>query len=223
MQFHEQRTRTERHSYQYKSRADQSQTSFGHASTALPRRMAHAASLIRKIARPLTRAVVECLDLAKTTHVAFLVSEVRPDESVSQFERHCGTDDTSAENENVHIVVFHALMSRVDVVADRSANSVYLIGGDRSAHARTADQYASLAASIEDCLSDLDGKIWVVDGVGSAGTNIDYLVTCSREVFHEKVFQFQSGVVGPKSYLHDALELSLRAKASHGTTRPESR
>ncbi len=47
------------------------------------------------------------------------------------------------KHQHIHVVVFHALVRRISVVAHARANTRNLVGGHAHAHARTADENAA--------------------------------------------------------------------------------
>src|SRR5439155_22005219 len=72
-------------------------------------------------------------------------------------------DDLGAQAEDVHVVVLDALVSRVDVVADRRADTGKLGGGDGGAHTGTADEHSTVGVPALNGLADLASLLRIVD------------------------------------------------------------
>src|SRR4051794_31896780 len=110
-------------------------------------------------------------DLLKPRHVALAAVEPRGDECAYQLRRERRPDDLGAEAEDVHVVVLHALVRGVDVVAYRRADPGDLAGGDARADTGAADEDAALGIAAQDRLADLPRLVRVVDprrvGVGA--------------------------------------------------------
>src|SRR5207249_708042 len=103
------------------------------------------------------------LDLPETAHVGLLAVEYRAEERADQIGGEQRADDVRAETEDVHVVVLDALVGRVDVVADRGANSIQLAGRDGRSDARAADEDAALGLAVADRVPDLARLVRVVD------------------------------------------------------------
>src|SRR6188508_1824985 len=75
--------------------------------------------------------LLHLLDLLQPTHVAFPAVEFRTQEGANQLCCEGSADHLGADAEHVHVVVLHALVGRVRVVADRCADPCELAGRDR--------------------------------------------------------------------------------------------
>src|SRR5262245_50709613 len=73
--------------------------------------------------RCLAVALLERRHLGEAPRVPLLGSVARADEGAHEIAGQRRTHDPPAEHEDVHVVVFHALVSRVGVVADRRADA----------------------------------------------------------------------------------------------------
>lgn len=158
----------------------------------------------------LSQTVVESLNFTKTADVALFVGEFRAHKSPGEFHAGGRTDDAAAQHEDVHIVMLHALMGRVNVMAESGANAVEFIGRDGSADTRAAEENASVGSAIQNGAPNLRGVVGVVYGLGGVRAEVNYFMAETTEVFRNDVLQFQSGVIGPYSNLHGASELSRR-------------
>src|SRR5437762_2278305 len=83
-------------------------------------------------------------DLVETCAVPLAAIELGAEEDLDELTRNRRPDDLGAEAEHVHVVVLDRLVSAVEVMADRGANSGHLAGGDRSARAGAADEHPAL-------------------------------------------------------------------------------
>src|SRR5437773_4829238 len=88
----------------------------------------------------LTVARLQRLDLAQAAHVPLLAAEARGHEGAHQLHGEGRTDDPSAQDEHVHVVVLDPLMRRVGVVADRGPDPRQLARRHRGPDAAAADQ-----------------------------------------------------------------------------------
>src|SRR3954447_8646802 len=102
-------------------------------------------------------------DLLKPRHVALAAVEPGRDERANQLRRERRPDDLGAEAEDVHVVVLHALVRGVDVVAHRRADARDLAGRDARADPGAADEPAALRAPAPDRVAELARLVRVVD------------------------------------------------------------
>src|SRR5438034_5360249 len=102
-------------------------------------------------------------DLLESSHVARTAVEAGGEERRQEVAREGRPDDFRAEAEHVHVIVLHALVRGVDVVADGRANPRELAGRHRSAHAGPADEDAELGVPALDRLPDFPGLHGIVD------------------------------------------------------------
>src|SRR3954462_11457668 len=140
-------------------------------------------------------------DLQQPRHIALAAVECCVQKRRDQLARKRRADDLGAETEDVHVVVLHALMGAVAVVADRCADARELAGGDRGADTGPADEHGTLRVAALDRLADLAGLVGVVDPhrVG-VGAQVDHVVV--RERLHYRVAQMNAAVVERHRHLH---------------------
>ena len=79
-----------------------------------------------------------------------LLAEPGSQEGPEQVERELQTDDLRTEADDVDVVVLDRLMRRVDVVAERGADAVDLVGGDTGADTGPADENRPVCRVVED-------------------------------------------------------------------------
>src|SRR5271165_3943139 len=80
------------------------------------------------------------LDLAQPPHMTWLAAECRVQESPCQFLREFDANDTSAEHQHIHVVVLHALMSRVGIMTETGTDTPHLVCRDACAYAAAANE-----------------------------------------------------------------------------------
>src|SRR5438105_1100518 len=78
-----------------------------------------------------TRLVFQRLDLAEPPLVPLLMGEAGVQKGPHQLACQLHADHPGPENQNVHGVVFDALMGRVGIVAKPGTDARQLVGGDR--------------------------------------------------------------------------------------------
>src|SRR5262245_31174011 len=118
---------------------------------------------ILRLRRRLAVALLERGDLGEAPHVPLLGRVARADEGPHEIAGQRRPHDPPAQHEDVHVVVFHTLVSRVRIVADRRADAGKLVGGDACADAAPADQQAALGASVDHCRDHGLGEVRIVD------------------------------------------------------------
>jgi hypothetical protein len=108
--------------------------------------------------------------------VALLACEFGSEVSGDKFMRQCGTNHTSTEHENVHIVVLDSLMSRIRIVTETGTNARQFVGGHRRADAAAADQHTAVSVAIEENLADSLGIIGVIDRLRAVCADVHNLM-----------------------------------------------
>src|SRR5579859_5063376 len=137
-------------------------------------------------------------DFFEAASEAFFVDdEFGLDECVDQFEGEGGADNSCAENDDVHIVVFNALMGGVGVVAHAGADAGDLVGGDADTYAGAADENAARG------VARLDGETYALGEVGIVVFGLDFecaeiedLMAALSEIGAYFFLEGKAGVVG---------------------------
>ena len=93
-------------------------------------------------------------------------------ETKDQFHCQLGSDDTSADRDDVHVVVLDALMRREGVVAERAPNSGQLARCDARADAAAADQHTAIGVAADDGTADRCRDVGIIDGIGARGADV---------------------------------------------------
>ena len=100
-----------------------------------------------------------------------------------------------SQRQHVHIIVFHTLMRRVNIVTERGPDSRHLIGGYGNPHPATADEDATRSLSHKNCVSNRLRIIRKIHGIGAMRTQVEDLVTQALEVGRDIAFQRKTSVV----------------------------
>src|SRR5579871_2468555 len=82
-----------------------------------------------------TIARFQSVDFAEPAHVTLFVGKFGVAICFDKFLGQCDTDNARAQHEHVHLIVLHALMRGISIVAEAGADSRQLVGGYRSADA----------------------------------------------------------------------------------------
>src|SRR5215467_2064802 len=88
----------------------------------------------------LAKLCLKSSNLSNTPAMALGAGEPRLDVRANQFERELRANHASAQAQDVHVVIFHALARGERIVAGSRANPAELIGGHASSGAASADQ-----------------------------------------------------------------------------------
>src|SRR5829696_991642 len=104
-------------------------------------------------------------DLSQSVHVPLAAVEAGTQEGAHEVGRELGADDLGAEAEHVHVVVLHALVGGIDVVADCRPDPGHLASRHRGTDTGAADEHAALRIAGQDRLSELARLVRVVDPV----------------------------------------------------------
>ena len=109
--------------------------------------------------------------------MAFGPAEAGGHESLDELPRQGRTDYPATHAKHIHVVVFHSLVRRVNVVDQTGANAGYLVGGDGRSHATPAEGHAPFDFLLCHRLSQGYNVIGVViPGSQDACAEIDHLM-----------------------------------------------
>jgi hypothetical protein len=96
---------------------------------------------------------------------------------------------------HVHVVVFHRLVSRIDVVADRRPDSGDLVGGNAGAYAGSTDQNAAQGKATADAVANGFGDIGKIDWIGVVGSTVIHEIPQLAKEVDDAPLQGETGVV----------------------------
>ena len=140
--------------------------------------------------------------LVEASNVAFFVRELSRHKCADQFHGYFITDDACSETEDVHVVVFDSLMSRIDVVADSRANARNLVRRHTDPDAAAAEQNAPLCLSGEDRLTHLSREVGIIDRTIRVGSAIDDIMPRRLHDRDDSLFQREPAVITSKGDTH---------------------
>src|ERR1039458_1635084 len=158
----------------------------------------------------------------------FLCLELCADECVRQLKRQRRSDDPRAQHEHIHVVVLHALVRRIGVVANPRANSRNLVRRYAHTHARSANQNSPRRNARFDRLAHLLCKVRIiVFGLALERSQVDQLVPCRRQVCAYLFLQRKSRMIRTDDELHNnpfsrmsGVKLSPKPTRPGGTSSP---
>lgn len=102
---------------------------------------------------------------------------------------------SSAQHQDIGVVVRTRQGCASDVVHERRADAVDLIGGDRHPDARPAQENTALGRSVCDAACDRFGEIRVIDRGGRRGPEVLDLHAASAQFVHDHSLGTQGGVI----------------------------
>ena len=175
--------------------------------------------------------LLQAVDLVETADVAIIPGEVGLQERPHQLDGDILPDHPASQAEDVGVVVFHSLVSRVVVMGQRGAYPGHLVGGDGRAGSGTAHDDAPFRLPVPHRLSHGCGVVRIVHRVGRVGSEVDEVVFLAQSP-GEVLLQRISGVVGADgnsrgillsrqdSSLHASDLVSFRSRVTEVAVRP---
>jgi transketolase len=131
-------------------------------------------------------------------------------ERTHQVDRERGPHHLGAEAEHVQIVVLDALVGRIDVMANRSADSDELAGGHGGSYAGSANEDSAVGVAVLQRLAELPRLVGVVDRLGiGIGAQVDRLVAQRVELGKNRLAQPHAAVIERDCNPHHFVTLPL--------------
>ena len=134
--------------------------------------------------------------------MARFVGEGRAQEGGDEFLGESDSDDSRAEHEHVHIVMFDALMRGVGIVTESGSDAGDFVGGDGGADTAAADENTSFGFPGDDGFAQGFGEIGVVGRIGVEGADVENIVTELLQEFRNLLFEREAGVIGADCDAH---------------------
>ncbi len=103
---------------------------------------------------------------------------------------------TRPEREHVGIVVQPGQPRRRDIVAQRGANALVAVRGDRDADPGAANDHTASGTAIGQAARQRVRHVWIVDAVQRVRPEIERLPAGSLEAADQRLFQVEAGVIG---------------------------
>src|SRR5260370_434719 len=79
------------------------------------------------------------------------------------------------------------------------------VGGDRHADSAAADEDAEIGVVTRNLFADGASEVGIVHGRGRSGAAIVDSMSLLRQMLHDLLLQFEAGMVGAESDLHEAI------------------
>src|SRR5665811_1563788 len=168
--------------------------------------------------------VLECPDLGEAPHMALLSGEACADEGVGEVACHFTTDDPAAEDQDVHVVVFDTLASRVGVVCESCTDTTEFVRSDRGSDAAATYDDATFGQSVEHRPPGRFGEVRIVDRFRAVRAEVEDNVPFPFEMGHEVVLHHIACVICCECELHGQAFLTSAAarSATASTVKPNS-
>jgi hypothetical protein len=113
-------------------------------------------------------------------------------------------DNAAAHREDVGVVVLPRETGSVEIVAERSADTGDLVGGDLFSLAAATEHDAAIGAAFGDCAADAQADRRIVDRRFAVGAMIVDEVTKTGERLLEMFFENESRVICANRDTHNA-------------------
>ena len=145
----------------------------------------------------------QCVDFADAPNVAHFMRKLRAEECVNAFFGGFHSDNSGTQDQDVHVVVFDALVSRIGIVTQARADAANLVRSHTRAYAAAADENAAFRLSRNDSAADFFREIGVVDGRRGICSHIENLVALLFQILDHRLFQFVPCVVTANDDEHE--------------------
>ena len=135
--------------------------------------------------------------------MAFALTKLSGKKGLNEIPGHRRSHGPSAHAKDVHVVVLDALPGREMVVNQSGANTLNLVGADRSVNATAADRDATIHFPSNHGLTEWDNEIGIIVVRRQlVSAEIDDLVPGRAEMSDQFLFQTKPAVIGGNSYAH---------------------
>jgi hypothetical protein len=155
---------------------------------------------------PLTVTLLDRPYFLKPSHVAGLAGEVCLEKSLHQFSRNLDADHPRAEHKYIHIIVFHALVCRIFVMAQPGADAGNLVCCNAGSDPASADEHTPIRRSVQHLPGDDLGVVRVVDRVFGVSSGVVNLMAKVADMLCQKRLQVDTGVIAGNNDFHKTLE-----------------
>lgn len=146
-------------------------------------------------------------DLGEPAHVPFLAGEFGREPFAADFDGGLCVQHVGSQAEDVCVVVLPALARGEEVVAERRADALDLVGGNGGAHAAAAHKDPQFDELVADGVAHGPGEIRVVHRITGERPQIQDVVTVLLQSRDNRLLQRVAGVVAAKGDAHPFLSL----------------
>lgn len=145
--------------------------------------------------------------------MALFTSKVRTKKMDAEIFRQFRSDHSGAKHKHVHIIVLHALVGRVGVVAKARANAGNLVGGHGCAHAAAANEDATFGLAMQNAERQRLGEVGIIYRISAVRTRIYNRMALPAQKISEQLFEFKAGMVRCEGDPHCSLYIVLLPSA----------
>jgi hypothetical protein len=147
-------------------------------------------------------------DFSDTAPVTLGITEMGTQKSFNQLPCKRGANYLSSEAEDIHVVIFDALVGGEHVVNQSCSNAWDFVCCDRRTDAAPAERDSALYISASDGLCERNDEIGIiVCGIQLVGAEVNDLVTRGAQGLFQLSLQGEGTVVRRNSYSHVAFLL----------------
>jgi hypothetical protein len=132
----------------------------------------------------------------------FFAGETCVDVSDTKILGKLRTNDARAQYEDVGVVMLHALMGGVCVMAKAGTDSRNFIGGHRRSYTASADQDATLRIAAKHAQADGLGEVRVIDRLRVGGADVLKLMAALLKIADQESLEVEAGMIGANSDAH---------------------
>lgn len=112
------------------------------------------------------------------------------EEGVHERARQFRADYPRAEDQNVHVVMFHSLVGGVRVMTEAGADTGQLVGRDRGSYAAATDEDSAIGAPLLQGHADGFGVIGIIHRRRAMCANVEHLLSSIAQVSGQDLFRF---------------------------------
>src|SRR5258708_7782768 len=142
------------------------------------------------------------------------VAEARAQKYSAQVLRQLNANHARPQHQHIHVVVLHALVRRIAVMAEPGADSRDLVGCNGRAYSASADQDPALGCNLHQTCGYSLRIIRIVYRRRAVCADVSDFVSLLAQEFGQELLQFESGVVGTNSNAHIYFASISRAAAT---------
>src|SRR6266404_4572952 len=140
--------------------------------------------------------------LAQASHVTLLIGEFRAQKRFHQILRQHDSYYARTEHQHVDVVVLHALMRRISVMAHAGADARDLVGRHAGAHSAAAYKQAARWSTRKPSAAYGLREIRIVGGIFVECANIQHFVTQRPQQIADINLQLKTSVIGANHQFH---------------------
>src|SRR5882757_478393 len=145
------------------------------------------------------------LYFAQAPHVALLIGEFRAEESFHQILRQHDSHYAGPKHQHVDVIVLHALVRGISVVAHAGADAWNLVRRHAGADAAAANQHTALGFFVDHGAANGFREIRIVGGIFVERANIQHFMPQRTQQIANIDLQLKTGVIRANYQFHRPL------------------